>query len=719
MVVSMKITDVYARKVKKYVGIFCLLLLLLVPVVVQSYRMAKQLSLDTFQTRLSQGLNNFESQILRANQITKVLQQDAIFYNLLLLEAEPDSPDYPDFKQLQEKLALWSLTVEMMEDSYILYRNNDLFLSNQLAAEDYRKVYPQFFQLEEQSVEEWRNSMFMENHYFRLLSAASVYSSYHFPTEYQAIPLVINASYSSNVSNSVLVFLFDQEQVINSMLAEKEQEVCRLTLECADSLIFSTEAHPEPENNICITETSENGFLEATLEIPKTYFYGKIRSVVNILILYVTIGLALILTLLGGLLLMESRRAGKMLRAVSQRTGLSFGKSNEYDFITNAMDMIYRTSEERQQSIKRMTSHIRKTATENLLQFGVIPNAVSAEDSAYFQSLFRSCCVIAAELSSTDTEEALLHLKVFFSVLHKDSAVLVIGFNLMCCVLPLEGEAVPNALLGELKRYAEQTGFVRFGVSLPFSGAEQAHEAYRQARSALSSGETQNGAAMYAFSKTSRGAFELSAQIRLHDAIIAGDSDGVRRIFLSFSPENSTQEEKQMLFYTISHTIQEASREMEREQLFVTGEQPAPPWFNDSLPFPDLLDSLRDFSLRLCALRSERKSRKKSRHTGQVMQYVQEHFSDPNFSADTAAAALAVSANTVFSVVREETGKTLGNYVEELRLARAEQLLLTTDLPGARIWELCGFGSEKTFYRAFSKKHGVPPNQWKNSAKKQ
>lgn len=713
----MKFTGVYIKKVKKYVGIFCLLLLLLVPMVVQSYRMAKQLSIDTFQTKLSQGLDGFETQILRANQITKILQQDEVFYNLLLLEAEPDSPDYPDFKKLQEELSIWSLTIDMMEDSYILYRKNDLYLSNRLSAVDYREVYPKYLQFGEQSVEDWRMSMFEENHYFRLLPTTSVYSSYHFPTNYQGIPLVINASHS-RTSNSVLVFLFDQDKVMDSMLAEEEQNDCSLTLRYADSVIFSTAASAESEKAIRIDSTSAGGILEASLEIPETYFYGKLRSVINVLILYVAGGLALIVVLLGSLLLMESRRTGKMLRSVSQRTGLPFGSRNEYDFISNAMDMIYRTSEERQQSINRMTSHIRKTALENLLQFGVIPNDVSQEDSAYFQELLRSSCVIAAEISAEDTEEPLLHLKLFFAALQKDSAILVMGINQMTCIFPLEGDTLPDTLQQELEQYASQAKILRFGVSLPFSGAEQAHEAYRQARSALSYGEPQNRVVFYVPPEGIQSTFEISAQMRLHDALITGDSDSVQRIFLSLAPDNDSQREWEMLFYTLAHTIQNAWKELEREQLLKDTSGLVLPSFNQVLPLPDLLDSLRDFSLRLCALRNEQKNKKKSRHTEQVMHYIQEHFSDSDFSAETAAAGLSISANTVFAAVREETGRSFGNYVEELRLSRAEQLLLTTDLPGTRIWELCGFGSEKTFYRAFSKKHGVSPNQWKKAVKK-
>ena len=72
-----------------------------------------------------------------------------------------------------------------------------------------------------------------------------------------------------------------------------------------------------------------------------------------------------------------------------------------------------------------------------------------------------------------------------------------------------------------------------------------------------------------------------------------------------------------------------------------------------------------------------------------------------------------VSERYLYGVVKEASGKTFGKYIESLRMKKAEQLLLTTDLTNIQIFQQCGFGSENTFYRNFLKAHGMPPAVWK------
>jgi AraC-like DNA-binding protein len=98
-----------------------------------------------------------------------------------------------------------------------------------------------------------------------------------------------------------------------------------------------------------------------------------------------------------------------------------------------------------------------------------------------------------------------------------------------------------------------------------------------------------------------------------------------------------------------------------------------------------------------------------------ILNYIGAHYGDASLSAGSIASELLISEKYVFSFVKEQTGKSLGKYIEEIRLLNAEQLLLTTDYSNNRIWKLCGFGSENTFYRAFSKKHGVTPTVWREN----
>ena len=52
-----------------------------------------------------------------------------------------------------------------------------------------------------------------------------------------------------------------------------------------------------------------------------------------------------------------------------------------------------------------------------------------------------------------------------------------------------------------------------------------------------------------------------------------------------------------------------------------------------------------------------------------------------------------------------------------MRLKRAEKLLKSTDMPVAVVSRESGFQSEKSFYRVFKERHGMPPGMFRRKAR--
>ncbi|WP_199812446.1 GlxA family transcriptional regulator [Streptomyces sp. NRRL S-337] len=64
-------------------------------------------------------------------------------------------------------------------------------------------------------------------------------------------------------------------------------------------------------------------------------------------------------------------------------------------------------------------------------------------------------------------------------------------------------------------------------------------------------------------------------------------------------------------------------------------------------------------------------------------------------------------------VFRAEVGTTPGQYVVQLRIARARKLLETTDLPISQVARRCGFPAVETFLRAFGRAVGLTPGEYR------
>ncbi|MFS0725397.1 helix-turn-helix domain-containing protein [Paenibacillus sp. 1P07SE] len=90
---------------------------------------------------------------------------------------------------------------------------------------------------------------------------------------------------------------------------------------------------------------------------------------------------------------------------------------------------------------------------------------------------------------------------------------------------------------------------------------------------------------------------------------------------------------------------------------------------------------------------------------GRIRDYIAEHYESYHFSLQSAAEQLGLSAPYVSRLFKEETGETVMEYVNRLRIEKAKELLRTTDLPVKEIVERIGYKDVSNFIRKF--KHSV------------
>ncbi|GAB3006019.1 helix-turn-helix transcriptional regulator [Mycobacterium bourgelatii] len=74
---------------------------------------------------------------------------------------------------------------------------------------------------------------------------------------------------------------------------------------------------------------------------------------------------------------------------------------------------------------------------------------------------------------------------------------------------------------------------------------------------------------------------------------------------------------------------------------------------------------------------------------------------------------LGVTPGHLTTVVRRRTGRTVGDWIIERRMAEARGLLAATDLPVAEVASRVGIADPGYFSRLFSRTHGLSPRQWR------
>ncbi len=86
---------------------------------------------------------------------------------------------------------------------------------------------------------------------------------------------------------------------------------------------------------------------------------------------------------------------------------------------------------------------------------------------------------------------------------------------------------------------------------------------------------------------------------------------------------------------------------------------------------------------------------------------------DADLRVETLAERAAMSPRNFARFFGREVGMTPATYVEELRVERARQLLEDSGEPVELIAGRCGFGTPETMRRAFARRVGVPPAEYR------
>ncbi|MCR4877111.1 MAG: helix-turn-helix transcriptional regulator, partial [Clostridiales bacterium] len=125
------------------------------------------------------------------------------------------------------------------------------------------------------------------------------------------------------------------------------------------------------------------------------------------------------------------------------------------------------------------------------------------------------------------------------------------------------------------------------------------------------------------------------------------------------------------------------------------------------------LTAIREPMLReYCALAGAARKKEFSPAVQQAVNLVDAGFSE-HITLQDAAEEVSLSANYLSLRFRQETGKTFSEYLTDVRMERARQMLAGTDLPVTVVAAECGIPDNNYFSRLFRRTENMSPREYR------
>lgn len=99
-----------------------------------------------------------------------------------------------------------------------------------------------------------------------------------------------------------------------------------------------------------------------------------------------------------------------------------------------------------------------------------------------------------------------------------------------------------------------------------------------------------------------------------------------------------------------------------------------------------------------------------------IIKYIEANYTDPNLSSNTIADLFNLTPAYISKLFRDYTFKSISDYITDLRLSKAQELLISTDYTIDEIIDRINWDNKNYFFTLFKKRFGATPTQYRLKA---
>lgn len=262
-------------------------------------------------------------------------------------------------------------------------------------------------------------------------------------------------------------------------------------------------------------------------------------------------------------------------------------------------------------------------------------------------------------------------------------------------------------------------------VSTVKCGIERLADAYQEAQTSLDFHYIQSDRHIVFYSEivnknlSEDGLYRYKNNIENHliAAVVRGDCDKIKEMIRTTFEENiafirCNDKVKTYLYFefiqTYLHMANEYGISVDVDEIFDNSTVR-----NDGL-IEEYIGMLDKYYTELCEVCASRKSKQQDTGTAdEIKKYIDENFADYNLNVNLLSEKLGIRRQNLNTIIKQNTGKTIREYISYVRHEKAKELLVSTNYPITQIAMLVGYSSDDVLNRAFKKIEGMTPGQYR------
>lgn len=741
---SIETVKLFFRYGAFYLLIFMLFLFLLLPIYNNVYKIARRSIVEESYRKLHEGVLTVDGNIQRMTELAGILQGDEKYVRLSGISGSPDTKDYYTIRKLQEELIRLSRFQDVPLKFFILFNDNPIVLSDSMAATRTGEFYGKLIRYENMEegdfyglVSRTEGMKYIPEWNIRYLDGKS-YDCFSYILK---MPLDGMGNGKGN-----LVLVMDREQLLEWILPEgMEEDSFFYIMDKRDGTILMQNGY-ERDTPLMLTEKSGeydvNGRMYTVLSddaqysnlrivvgIQRSLFQNSIQNVTAIIQVYIKVAILLFLAGCIWLAVYRIMRIKDLLTTLphSQK---DIWKAGDYNYIKKAFSEINRRTDSYAGELKKMKGIVSNNILEKLFVRGIysqrerleVENLLGHKIEFYcVVSINWECDMMPAETELDISKKISVQTGTYLENNYNEGVITVnSGLKEVIILLPLQPE--DDSYTDKISRLFEQVGRIvgdEYGVTVSCGISDismdiyNIHAAYLQAKTAARQNSGSRIVNEYDAIKSNSYVVDFQYGAQLYELIVGGEAESISLFFDKLKKQLiqrklESEDEIKHLFYLLRDGLYHAKKMLPQ----LSSELPAYDMDSDVI---GLLERLQHCAEEMCGILVEKKKRRNPELKTRIVGYIKENYANPDLGAWEIAEACGISEKYLYQFVKEQTGRTVGELLENIRMSECESLLMETDKSVTEICTMVGFHSTNTFYKAFKRVYGIAPGKWREN----